>query len=214
MRKLHGKSYQSIILYGIGQYYEEVKEELFQQVKPDYLCDRKWDVYAPDSYDGIPIMKREELSQLGNCLVIVTTGVPWTEASIKSDLEHLTDVTVVHVNEFLGRRIYVTGKILKEEAYDGCYQDSFGNRIYFDAILSNGISVVFYGRNNELIIGSNVMIGEMTVSFGNGGFCKIGDGAEIIGGYFAVSGAKLEIERDSLISTNVVMQNHDGTPYI
>lgn len=37
------KEYKSIIGYGVGQYCETVKEELFQLVRLTYLCDRKWD---------------------------------------------------------------------------------------------------------------------------------------------------------------------------
>lgn len=36
------KQYKNIVGYGIGQYYETVKEELFHCVKLTYLCDKKW----------------------------------------------------------------------------------------------------------------------------------------------------------------------------
>ena len=56
------KKYAVIVGYGIGQYYEKSKEELFRLKKPDYLCDRKWECEdAPHTYDGIKIIKRKEL---------------------------------------------------------------------------------------------------------------------------------------------------------
>jgi acetyltransferase-like isoleucine patch superfamily enzyme len=208
--KIDTKQYEKVIVYGIGQYYESIKTELFQYVKPNFLCDRKWDNDAPEMYDGIPILRRENLDQLGKILVIITTGVPWTGDSIKEDLKNLGDTTMIHVNEIVHRYSYLDGKSLKEHCKEGSYQDSWGNRIDFDSTIPDTIAIVFYGKNNRLQIGRNVVVGELTVSFGNEGVCVIGDRSEVIGGYFAVSGAKLKIGRDSLISTKVLIQNHDG----
>ena len=47
-RKIDKKMFRSVIIYGIGQYYKTIKPELFAQIKPDYLCDRKWDTDAPE----------------------------------------------------------------------------------------------------------------------------------------------------------------------
>ena len=40
----------------------------------DYLCDRKWDTDAPESFDGIPVISRENLYKLENSLVIISGG--------------------------------------------------------------------------------------------------------------------------------------------
>ena len=48
-RKIDKKMFRSVIIYGIGQYYKTIKPELFAQIKPDYLCDRKWDTDAPEA---------------------------------------------------------------------------------------------------------------------------------------------------------------------
>ena len=55
-------------------YYKTIKPELFAQIKPDYLCDRKWDTDAPESFDGIPVISRENLYKLENSLVIISGG--------------------------------------------------------------------------------------------------------------------------------------------
>lgn len=204
------KQYQSIIVYGIGQYYEVIKTELFRRVKPDFLCDRKWDTHTPGSYDGIPIIKRDILPQMGKILVIICIGSAWINSSVKNDLEQMPGIEVIFVDDLLGKNKNITGKQLKELDSDGYYEDNWGNRIYYDATVSDNVSIVFYGKNNILRIGRNVIVGELTIGFGSKGTCVIGDYTEVIGGYFAVSGAKLVIGKDCLTSTQILIRNHDG----
>lgn len=203
------EQYQTIIVYGIGQYYEKIKKDLFQHVKPDYLCDRKWDDGELDCYDGIPIIKRQRLSQMKDSLIIVTTGCAWTNASAKSDLDSLTNVTIVHVDSILGETKTITGKKLKEICHNGCYRDTRGNCIYFDETISDSIVIYFEGCQNTLTIGRNVFVDKLMVGFGNGGTCSIGEGTEVSGGYFAVSGASLNIGKDCLMSSEIVIRTHD-----
>lgn len=78
--------YKAVIVYGIGKCYEAVKEKLFQCIKIDYLCDRKWENTALECYDGIPIIKRKQLMSLKDVLVIITAFSPSVIDSIKADL--------------------------------------------------------------------------------------------------------------------------------
>lgn len=86
---LNLESYKTIVLYGIGQYYEKVKKELFRLIKPDYLCDRKWETDSCQSYDGIPIIKKEQLKTLDNVLVIMTVVSPFILESIRKELKNM-----------------------------------------------------------------------------------------------------------------------------
>lgn len=209
-RKIDKKMFRSVIIYGIGQYYKTIKPELFAQIKPDYLCDRKWDTDAPESFDGIPVISRENLYKLENSLVIISGGAPWTNESIRSDMAHIPGATVVHVDEIIGRQVNITGKMLKKMENKGYYEDFWGNRVEFDSTVPDTVSIIFRGRDNRMVIGSHVTAGSLTVGFGNGGVCVIGDRAEIMEAYIAVSGAKVMIGKDSLISTMVQIRNHDG----
>lgn len=201
---------KTVILYGIGEYYERIKEELFQQIRPDYLCDRKWDVGGPESYHGIPIIKRNELESLGHGLIIITAGVSWIIDSIRSDLEKNAGFTVRHVDEILGVLKNITGRELKEACQEGCYRDTWGNCIYFDSTLPDSIRICFYGKRNTLQIGRNVIVDNLRIYFGNEGTCRIGEATEIVSGSFNVSGAELSIGRDCLLSSGLSMWNHDG----
>ena len=142
--KINRKQYKTVIVYGIGQYYEKVKKDLFQCITPDYLCDRKWDVHVPDSYDGIPVIKREELYTLEQGLIIMTTGFPWVSASVKSDLENISGISVIHVDEVIGERKSITGKKLKEICLEGYYQDAWENQIYFDRTIPYSLEIYFH----------------------------------------------------------------------
>ncbi len=210
MGEIDWKDYQAVVIYGIGQYYETVKEDLFQERKPDYLCDRKWEKDGPESYDGIPVIKREQLAKLQKCLIIITAGASWMSNSIRKDLECLAGATVLDINDIMERPDKITGKMLKECNSHGIYEDSRGNRICFDGTIPDTVSIIFQGRKNSLKMGTDVIVGDLSIEFGNEGTCIIGDRTEIIGAYFAVSGAKVSIGEDSLVSTQVVIRNHDG----
>lgn len=208
--KFNPEQYQTVIVYGIGQYYERIKETLFQHVKPDYLCDRKWEDSELDSYDGIPIINRKKLSQLEHSLIIIATCGELISASVKSDLEGLASADIVHVDSIIGESKSITGKKLKEIcSEDGAYRDEHGNRIYFDETIPDSIVIYFEGKSNVLTIGKNVTVGKLTVRFGSEGVCSIGDGTIINGGYFAVSGAALTIGKDCLLSWELVIRTHD-----
>ncbi len=158
----------------------------------------------------IPIIKKESLCHLKNILIIITTGTPGIDRTIKAELEEHPGTTVIHVNDLIGRFENITGREIKEMGKDGCYEDLWGNRIRFDETISDGISVVFYGNNNTLEVGSNVVADNLTIRFGNEGKCIIGENTGIVGGYFAVSEAGVMIGRDCLLSADVLIQNNDG----
>ena len=204
------EEYQNVIVYGIGQYYEKIKEDLFQQVRPDYLCDRKWDDCEPSSYDGIPVIERKRLSQMGHCLLIIAVHSEIITESVKSDLESLSDAVIVHVDSIIEESKSITGKKLKELCPEGGrYQDVRGNCVNFDQTIPDSIVIQFNGRSNVLTIGKNVTIGKLTIEFGNKGICSIGNRTIINGGMFCISGAALTIGKDCLLSWGVIIRTHD-----
>lgn len=200
--KINREQYKTVIVYGIGQYYEKVKEDLFQYITPDYLCDRKWEDNSPGSYDGIPIIKKEELHSLDRSLIIITTGFPWTSASIKSDLENKPGLSVVHVDEVISEQKSITGKKLKEVCPEGYYQDAWENRIYFDRTIPDSLEIYFHGKQNTLRMGRYIVANKLVISFGNGGTCSIGDRTEVVDGFFVVSDARLVV-------AGVIVRTHD-----
>lgn len=208
--ELNPEEYENVIVYGIGQYYEQIKKDLFQQVKPDYLCDRKWDDCEPGSYDGIPVIKRKDLQQMEHSLIILTAGVQWTMNSVKSDLESIKGISVIHVDEVIGRRKFLTGKELKEICGSGCYRDKDENCVYFDETIPDSILIHFQGKQNSLTIGRNIIVEKLAVVFGNKGVCRIGAGTDVIDAYFTVSGACLSIGEDCLLASGIMIRSHDG----
>ena len=116
------KKYIKKIGYGIGQYYEKTKEELAKIVKLDYLCDRKWEQNDEMEYNGTKIIRRADLSQCKEALIIVFTGSSWGYQSIQNDLDEL-GMDYIHVDEILGTCRYLNGKMLKEKYPEGIYED-------------------------------------------------------------------------------------------
>lgn len=204
------KKYKVLIGYGIGQYYEIKKGELDGIAQLDYLCDRKWEQKSGvTEYDGIRIIKRSELAQLKDALVIVFTERSWIYEAIRQDLADC-GLPIVHIHEIVAGRVMLTGKEIKAGGTDGKYVDDKNNRIYFDDSLSDNIRVLLYGKNSELRIEKGVIIEKLCIAFGNDGRCSIGENSEIIGAEFFVAGARLSIGKDCLFSNGILVRNHDG----
>ena len=58
--------YDIVVGYGIGQNYEQIKDQIAERITLDYLADRKWENSEIQEYDNIPIIHLQELKQLKN----------------------------------------------------------------------------------------------------------------------------------------------------
>ena len=202
------KQYKIIIGYGVGQYYETVKDELFKTISLTYIYDRKWEEDQPEKYDGIPTISKSVLFELENALVVIMIGSRWIYEPIIKELE-AWGLSVIHVDEIIGKKKEIDGITLKRN-YLGKYEDTRGNIIYFDETLPDNIRVVLAGCNNKLSIGRNLVVGNLHIRLGSTGICEIGKNTEIVGAIFYVSNAKLLIGNDCLFSLEVLIRTHDG----
>lgn len=195
------------VVYGIGIYYESIKEELFQQIHIDYLCDRRFEGEdAPEIYDGIQTIGFEKIKEVRDAFVIVAVK---DGSLIKKELDAI-GVKNIHVNQFLKIQSYLTGKYLKENYPHGIYEDSRNNRIEFDNTLSDNIAIEVIGKNNQLHIGKNVTINRLCVAMGSNGSCCIGEGTKVMDAEFSVSGASLNVGMHCLFSIEIVVRTEDG----
>lgn len=201
--------YKNIVGYGVGQYYETVKDELFQSVPMTYLCDRKWDEEQVKEYDGIPVISVNKLKELENALVIILIGSRRIYEAVMKELKG-QGMTVIHVDEVLGRERKIGGSVLKSKYLVGGYEDTRGNKIIFDETLPDNINIIVGGNNNRLTIGRNLVIGNLQIWLGDNSICRIGRDTEIVGAIFYVSNAKLLIGDNCLFSTEVIARTHDG----
>lgn len=207
--KLDTSNYKTIIGYGIGEYYERHKREILQAVKPDYLCDRKWDDTELKEYDGIPVIQRTQMDSMEKLLVVIMVGNRWQEDSIRDSLLEV-DADIVCISEFFSEKTVITGKELKEKYKTGRYEDVRGNTILFDGTISDHITVCFMGEGNVLRVEKSVAVISLWIQFGSYGSCTIGAGTELLGDSFYVSGAELTVGRDCLFADDVTVRTHDG----
>lgn len=198
--------------YGIGQYYSIVKPELDKLgIELSFLCDRKWKDASFQTYDGIPIIQKEEIVKIPDAVCVIFSMHYMVTNSIVEDLSK-EGIAYKHVDELLGRieSKVITGKQLKEECQEGLYTDFRNNRIYFDETIPEGLKITFRGNNNTLRIGKNLMIGKLGILFGDDGSCIIGDYTEIIDAYFCIAYAGIMIGSDCLLAPGVILRTHDG----
>lgn len=203
------EQYDCVIAYGIGQYYEKIKETLKTKIKLDYLYDRKWDEEKTKMYDQIPIIRKQEFAALHHPLVIIVTENHWIGESIRADLKKI-GFDGVMVNEILEKKSEITGKQLKEEYPEGKYEDASGNKIFFDITLDEHLIVSFQGKDNMLTIGKNVVTNRLYIRFGNHGSCTIGENTEIIGAEFYIAESDITIGKECLFSNQVILRTHDA----
>lgn len=209
MGEWNKKTYHNVVGYGIGQYYEMTSKELSKFITLDYLCDRKWENEHPEVYDGIRILRLEEVKQLESVLIIIFAASGWIVESIKRDLGGVP-ADFVHVDEVIGKRRMLDGRFLKETYPDGIYEDDRGNRICFDSTLSDQVRVLLNGNGNHLKIGRNVVMGHCEIRLGNHGVCSIGDETEIIEAKIHAANAEIKIGRECLFASQVIVKSHDG----
>ncbi len=99
------------------------------------------------------------------------------------------------------------GRVIEYELYD---EEDEELCIYFDETIPDSIAIHFLGGQNTLTIGRNVIVEKLAVVLGNKGMCTIGTGTEVIDAYFTVSGASLNIGKDCLLSSGIMVRNYDG----
>lgn len=203
------KSYDVIVGYGIGQNYERLKEMMKDQVSLDYLADQKWENEKTQKFDGIPVIRLCQLKKLKNVLVVLFPESHALQEVIRRELEG-SGFDICNICDLITIEHCVNGRDLAELLPVCEYQDSFHNRILFDASISPNIKIYFWGENNFLKIGSNVSIKHLEIYFGNNGNCVIGDSTSIEKVEFHVSDALLDIGKDCMLSKEILIRTHDN----
>lgn len=204
------QDYLNIVAYGIGEYFEKRKKEILGTLRIDYVCDKKWEDSGIKSYDGLPIITRENLLKLENTLVVIMVQHKPLIESINRDLEGRVDI--VHIDELVDfkKHIILTGRELKKNYPNGEYEDDRNNKICFDVSLSDNVNIEFVGSNNFLSIGREVLTDRLAIVFGDNGRCSIGDNTGIGSLVCHISNAEVSIGKHCLFSYNILFRTHDG----
>lgn len=198
--------YKYLVGYGIGQYYDYIKTKLPENVHFNFLCDARWEQIG-ENYDGIKVISPNELKKMKEAFVIVFSGNPRTWQSISRDLTAI-GVPYVHADHVMNTRRTITGKELRA-LKDGEYRDGDGNTISFYDDIEESVTLHFLGGNNHIKVGRQVSIGELDIHCGKNALCSIDDGTEIEEAKIIITDGKIEIGQDCLLSTSVILRNHD-----
>jgi acetyltransferase-like isoleucine patch superfamily enzyme len=207
MRKnLDLSQYKSIVGYGIGQYYDYIKERIPPNIHINYLCDTRYEQIG-NRYNGIEVISPSQLRALDDVFVIVFSGNHRNYQSISSMLEQMA-LPYLHANQIIDAVYAITGRQLK--AFGGSvYSDARGNRIEFFEDIEDTVTICFHGDNNHIQIGSSVSVGKLNIICGNNVLCSIGSGTEIEAAEIHVTNGSISIGEDCLFSYQVTLRNHD-----
>ncbi len=196
-----------VIAYGIGFYYEAVKEVVNSFLKIDYLCDKKWDDSDIDSYDGIPIIKRKELETITDFVMVAfTCNEPLKQELIEEFGRE--NYEYYFAMDLLGART-VTGKDIKAEGHSGVCRVGT-NTVYYDETLPDNLFIRFSGINGEVTVGRSLSIEYAHLIIGNNGKCIIGNNVRLIGLNANIAGATLSIGDDCLFAHDTDIRTHDS----
>lgn len=198
--------YQYVVGYGIGQYYDYIKTRLPKELHLDYLCDAKWKQIG-EKYDGIGVISPEQLRNMNSVLVVVFSGNVRNWKSITAMLQDMR-LPYLHVNEMLSVQNTITGKELKKKG-ETVYTDAWGNRVEFSSDVEDAVAISFLGGNNLVQLGRGVSVRKLNIQCGKNSMCSIGDGTEIEEAEIIITDGKIEIGQDCLLSTSVILRNHD-----
>lgn len=194
--------------YGIGHYYNVVSNEIQVKFPLSYLCDRKWEGADVASYDGIPVISREQLSNLNYAKVIIFSSDDMIKKSIEDDIKK-TGREYIFADEVLGKR-RITGKDIKKEGKNGLWEDCKKNRVFYDDTLPDNIQIFFYGVENCIWFERNILAVNLAVTFGNYGKCRIGANTSMGTVEINVAYASVLVGKDCLFSANVMIRTQDA----
>jgi len=206
MRGRDLSKYRYIVGYGIGQYYDYIKDRIPSDIPIRYLCDARYEQIGK-SYNGIEVISPVELGAHEDIFVIVFAGNHRNFQSISSMLEQM-NLPYVHADQIMETTYFITGRQLKELRVS-VYTDSHGNRIEYDRDIEDTVEICFQGYNNYIWIGSGVSIGKLNIICGNNASCKIGKGTEIESAEIHVTNGSISIGEYCLFSYQVILRNHD-----
>lgn len=202
------EKYHTVVGYGIGQNYEQVKRRMKGRIMFHYLADKKWEHSDVREYDGIPVIHLRELRQLKNALVVLFPKSDAVRDVIRRELAE-TDADICCIHELLPTEYLISSEELIRQLPAAEYCDELHNKIFFDATIPRNIRVYFSGRNNVLKIGSNLSVNRLDICFGNHGFCEIGDCTSMIQASCWISDAELKIGADCMFSSEIMIRTHD-----
>lgn len=178
--------------YGIGQNYERVKGRLDGRIRFHYLVDKKWEHTEILEYDGIPVIRLQELKQLKHVLVVLFPKFSAVRDVIKRELAE-ADAEICYIHELFTAEHSVRSDELIQRLPVTEYCDEFHNRIIFDETIPKNIRVCFLGQNNVIEIGNNLSVNRLDIYLGNNSLCKIGNRTSVVQAACWVSDAELKI---------------------
>ena len=154
------------------------------------------------------MISRDKLCSIKNVKVIIFPYDPPIKKAIADELAK-AEIDYIYVTDILGKTS-LNGKRLKEEAKDGVWKDDYNNVIHFHPSIPDDILIRLDGIDNDIFLEENIVINNLTICMGNRGKCRIGANTRIIALTMYIAYAGVDIGKDSLFSSNVVIRTHDA----
>ena len=141
---------EEYIAYGIGNYYQAVKQEVSSIIEFNYICDKKFDNVSDTEYDGIQIIHRSQLKDKINATVVIfSCDEPLKQNLAKEFSEN--GMKYVFAMDLLGCTT-VTGLEIKKNGVKG-YWHYGTNEVFYHDTLPDNLQISFQGAHSSVYIG-------------------------------------------------------------
>lgn len=201
------QNYEEYIAYGIGNYYHAVKQEIGSIVKFSYICDKKFDNVLDTYYDGIEIIRRSQLKNRTNSIVVIFSCDEPIKDALAHEFSHI-GIKYIFAMDLLGC-ITITGKEIKSNGVKGHWK--YGtNEVFYNDTLPDNVEIAFQGGHSCVYVGEDLIIDECRLLLGNKAKVNIGNNVRIVVAEFYVAYSSLNIGDDCLLGKYVVIRTHDS----
>ena len=205
-REKYGINKGSVIGYGIGLYYHQIKN-LYTDLCLDYVMDIKWRNDPPQEYEGVPVITEDDLLKIKDPIILAFPRSASILCEVRSSFG--ARARVFDAAEAYGSEKLISGSEINRTATHGEIRDDRGNLIVCEGNVPDQLCIKFYGKNNTVTIGQSITARDLKIIMGTEGAVRIGDGATFEKAVIQASFADINIGRDCMVSTDVFIRSHD-----
>lgn len=197
---------KNIVVYGAGQLFLKLKEDIVKKYNIEYICDKKFSE-EEKVFEGIPIISSEEVYKLQEVYICINDYSVAYEVKKAFEKE---GVTAYMLEEKLTGIIRLSAQDIKE-CYPNGYRDENNNIIKWENVLPKNFSVKIYGKNNCLNIGASNEFRGVTFTLGNNAEIKTGHNVAINSTWDIVAtDGKISIGDYCIFGANVTLRTCNG----
>ena len=140
-REKYGINKGSVIGYGIGLYYHQIKN-LYTDLCLDYVMDIKWRNDPPQEYEGVPVITEDDLLKIKDPIILAFPRSASILCEVRSSFG--ARARVFDAAEAYGSEKLISGSEINRTATHGEIRDDRGNLIVCEGNVPDQLCIKFF----------------------------------------------------------------------